>query len=565
VNKGDRVAVCLDRSVEMLVGVLGVLKAGAAYVPLDPDFPRERIEAVLEDAAPALLLTQQDVLSRLRLPAGRALCLDAAAAEVARESAEPLAGATAPSDLAYVIYTSGSTGKPKGVMVPHGPLVNFLCSMARQPGLTAEDTLLAVTTLSFDIAALELYLPLCVGGRVVIATRDVTADGGKLLALLASSGATVMQATPATWRLLLEAGWAGPTRLKVLCGGEALPRDLADALLARSPAVWNMYGPTETTVWSAAGPVGGGPGPVTIGPPIANTELYVLGPQGQVVPVGVAGELHIGGEGVAAGYWNRPELTAEKFIPDPFRPGPGRRLYKTGDLVRRRPDGSLEFLGRLDTQVKVRGFRIETADVEHALKQYPGVRECVVVAREDAPGDKRLVAYLAAAAAPAAADLRSFLSGKLPAYMVPSLFVPLEALPRTPNGKVDRRSLPAPAANGAGRTQDVVAPRNPREQKLAAICADVLRLDTFSVHDSLFDLGADSIQVFQIVARAADAGLDLAPKHVLAGRTVAAICEELERAGRTAPRPEAPTLTAVSRDRYRMQRSQLNAHDRANG
>jgi acyl-coenzyme A synthetase/AMP-(fatty) acid ligase len=437
--------------------------------------------------------------------------------------------------------------------------------MARQPGLTAEDTLLAVTTLSFDIAALELSLPLCVGGRVVIATRDVTADGGKLLALLASSGATVMQATPATWRLLLEAGWAGPAPRKVLCGGEALPRDLAEALLARAAEVWNMYGPTETTVWSAAGPVAAGPGPVTVGPPIANTELYVLGPQGQVVPVGVAGELHIGGEGVAAGYWNRPELTAEKFVPDPFRPGPGRRLYKTGDLVRRLPGGSLEFLGRLDTQVKVRGFRIETADVEHALKQYPGVRECVVVAREDTPGDKRLVAYLAAAAAPAAADLRSFLSAKLPAYMVPSLFVPLEALPRTPNGKIDRRSLPAPAANGAGRKQDVVAPRNPREKKLADICADVLRLEAFSVHDSLFDLGADSIQVFQIVARAADAGLDLAPKHVLAGRSVAAICEELERDGRSAPRPEAPALTAVSRDRYRMQRSQLNAHDRANG
>jgi hypothetical protein len=282
------------------------------------------------------------------------------------------------------------------------------------------------------------------------------------------------------------------------------------------------------------------------------------------VPAGVAGELHIGGEGVAAGYWGPPELTPEKFIPDPFRPGAGRRLYKTGDLVRRLPDGALEFLGRLDTQVKVRGFRIETAEVEHALMQCPGVRECVVVAREDTPGDKRLVAYLVAVAAPAAGELRAFLSAKLPAYMVPSLFVPLEALPRTPNGKIDRRSLPAPAA-GAGRKQDEVAPRNPREQKLADICADVLRLETLSVYDSLFDLGADSIQVFQIVARAVDAGLELAPKQVLAGRTVAAICEELDRAGRAAPRLGAPQLTAVSRDRYRMQRSQLSVQDRANG
>jgi hypothetical protein len=375
-----------------------------------------------------------------------------------------------------------------------------------------------------------------------------------------------MQATPATWRLLLEAGWDNATKLKVYCGGEALPRDLADALLARSPAVWNMYGPTETTVWSATCPVETGTGPIPIGPPIANTEFYVLDQNGQPVPVGVAGELHIGGDGVAHGYWSRPELTAEKFIGDPFRGDPNHRLYKTGDLVRYRPDGTLEFLGRIDTQVKVRGFRIETSEVEHVLKLYPGLRDCVVVAREDTPGDKRLVAYfIALQPHPAGEELRNFLSAKLPSYMVPSLFIRLDALPQTPNGKIDRRALPSPdrlelAGNGNG-----MAPRTPTEHKLAGICADVLKLRDFGMHDSLFDLGADSLQVFQIVARARDAGLKLTPTQVLAGRTVAAICEDLDRSERMATSPEEPSLIAVARDRYRMQRGLLSPSEGTNG
>ena len=565
VGAGDRVAVCLDRSPEMLLGVLSVLKAGAAYVPLDPEFPRERITAVIEDAHPSVLLSQEGVASRLGLTGARIVLLDSAWPEVMRESDRTPAGGMTPSDLAYVIYTSGSTGKPKGVEVPHRGVVNLLCSMASRPGLAAEDVLLAVTTLAFDIAALELFLPLCVGARVVLATREAAGDGNQLLALMAESGATVMQATPATWRLLLEAGWNGPTNLKVLCGGEALPRDLADELLARSPSVWNMYGPTETTIWSAASPVAPGPGAVTIGPPIANTEFYVLDKHGQPVPIGVAGELHIGGEGVARSYWNQPRLTAEKFIADPFRGDPASRLYKTGDLVRCRPDGTLEFLGRLDTQVKVHGFRIETSEVEYVLKQYPGVHECVVTAREDSPGDKRLVAYLVAPAAPAAGELRRFLSAKLPSYMVPSAFVPLDALPHTPNGKIDRKALPRPDANGTGRNHDAVAPRNPREQTLADICADVLKVEGIAVHDSLFDLGADSLQVFQIVARAMDAGLKVTPKQVLSERTIAAICEDLDRMGRAAVRAEGPQLAAVSRDRYRVQRSRLHASDEANG
>ena len=570
VSTGDRVAICLERSLEMLVGVLGILKSGAAYVPLDPDFPAERIKTVIEDADPALLLTQEDVAARLGMEGGRpatpTVCLDSVWHEMACQSDRPPANTAASSDLAYVIYTSGSTGKPKGVEITHRAVVNLLCSMARQPGLTAQDTLLAVTTLAFDIAVLELYLPLCVGARVVLATSEATADGDQLLALLNASGATVMQATPATWRLLLEAGWNAPSKLKILCGGEALPRDLADALLARSASVWNMYGPTETTIWSATSRVEPGPGPVTIGPPIANTEFYVLDAKGQPVPLGVAGELHIGGDGVARGYWIRPQLTAEKFIPDPFRGDPNYRLYKTGDLVRYRPDGMLEFLGRLDTQVKIRGYRIETCEVEAVLKQYPGLRECVVVAREAAPGDTRLIAYLVAPQpAPATADLRGFLSTKLPSYMVPSLFVPLEALPRTPNGKIDRRALPSPENAAMQHTHNGVVPRTPREQLLADICAEVLKVKKVGIHDSLFDLGADSLQLFQIVTRAKDAALNLTPKQILAGRSIAAICADLERAGRAAPRVEGPQLVAVARDRYRMPRAQLEITEVADG
>jgi hypothetical protein len=298
---------------------------------------------------------------------------------------------------------------------------------------------------------------------------------------------------------------------------------------------------------------------VTIGPPIANTTFYVLDEKGQPVPPGVAGELHIGGDGVARGYWNRPQLTTEKFIPDPFGGNGSGRLYKTGDLVRHRPNGALEFLGRLDTQVKVRGFRIETAEVEGALKQYPGIRDCVVVAREDTPGDKRLVAYVVTAPpTPAAGDLRRFLSAKLPSYMVPSAFVPMEALPQTPNGKIDRRALPPPQAQAGPREANGVGPRNPQEKTLADTVAAVLGVKGVGIHDSVFDLGADSIQVFQIVARANEAGLGLTPQHVLAGRTIAAICDQMDAAS-LAQSQEVPQLVAVSRDRYRKQRSRLGA------
>jgi len=387
------VGICLERSAEMLIGLLGVLKAGGAYLPLDPTNPEGRVRFILEDARVPMMITERQLAGRLAGCRSEVVCLDDIGQELALESeADPASGVTA-ENLAYIIYTSGSTGKPKGVQIAHRAVVNFLCSMRERPGITGRDKLLAVTTLSFDIAGLELFLPLTVGARVIIAGSDTVGDGSRLRQLLADSGATVMQATPATWRMLLEAGWGGARELKMLCGGEALPGELAAQLLAEGGELWNLYGPTETTIWSTVYRVEAG-GPVLIGRPIANTQVYVLDRHGRPAPVGVPGELYIGGDGLARGYLNRPELTQEKFVAHPFSEAAGARLYKTGDLAAYLPDGGLRFFGRLDHQLKVRGFRIEPGEIEAALSEHPGVSESVVVAREDDPGEQRLVAYV---------------------------------------------------------------------------------------------------------------------------------------------------------------------------
>lgn len=392
VGRDVLVGICMDRSVEMVVALLAVLKAGGAYVPLDPGFPAERISFMLADSGLAVLLTQRTVVDRLTDVTATVLCLDELRDELATESATGLDEPVDAEDLAYVIYTSGSTGLPKGVQIPHGALGNFLRAMKERPGIEADDTLLAVTTLSFDISMLELLLPLVEGARVVIASRDVAADGERLAALVVDCGATIMQATPSTWRMLLDAGWSGKPGFRVLAGGEALPEGLARALLATGVTLWNMYGPTETTIWSAVAAVDDGP--ISIGEPIANTELYVLDDVRQLVPLAVPGELYIGGAGLARGYLDRPELTAERFVAHPFRSGHADRVYRTGDLVRRRNDGRIEFLGRLDHQVKLRGFRIELGEIESELIRQPVVKDAVVMVREDTPGDQRLVAYV---------------------------------------------------------------------------------------------------------------------------------------------------------------------------
>ncbi|GAA3854769.1 hypothetical protein GCM10022243_20310 [Saccharothrix violaceirubra] len=474
--RGSRlVALCLPRTPDLVAAVLGVWRAGAAYLPLDPSWPADRLALMLADSGADLLITDGDTFGftgRVAAPT---------------DDAEPLTEVV-PGDLAYVIYTSGSTGRPKGVEVPHRAVVNLLVSfrdlLAPAPG----DRLAAVTTLSFDISVLELLLPLVSGAEVLVVPD--AGDGPALRDLLTTRGVTMLQATPATWRLLLAAGGVPETVTTRVCGGEALPRDLADELITDSALLWNVYGPTETTVWSAAGPVEPSPAPVVIGPPIGNTRLYVLDARMEPVPPGVVGELYIGGAGVAVGYRGRPELTASRFVPDPFAATPGR-LYATGDLVRQRGDGTLEFLGRADHQVKVRGFRIELGEIEAALRDLDYVREAVVVAR-----DERLVAYLVGTDTWPRA--RTALAERLPDYMLPATAVVLDALPLTPNGKVDRKALPEPSWTSH---VDRVAPREPVEEVVAEIWREVLGVTELGVHDDFFALGGHSLLAAKALAR----------------------------------------------------------------
>jgi amino acid adenylation domain-containing protein/FkbM family methyltransferase len=521
------VGIYMERSIGMVVGLLAILKAGGAYIPLDPSYPAQRLAGIMEDAALKVLLIQEKLRGGLNLQSARVVSIDRMWPEIATRDAANLPCATSPDNLAYVIFTSGSTGRPKGVAVTHRSLVNLLESMGEMPGLKESDVLLSITTLSFDIAALELYLPLIKGAQVVLASRDDSLDGRSLMARLESSGATVMQATPATWRLLIDSGWVGTPGLKALCGGEAMTRDLADKLLARTREVWNLYGPTETTVWSSAWRVESGEGVISIGRPIANTQLWVLDAQFQPLPVGVAGELCIGGAGVARGYWNRPDLTAERFVRDPFSAGSGARLYRTGDLARWLPDGRLECLGRLDHQVKIRGFRIELGEIEAAIAQHAAVRSVVVTAREDVPGDKRLVAYLVAGNSPAdlVEQLRKLIRTMLPEYMQPSDFVMLNALPLTHNGKIDRKVLPAPVAEGVA-SATAVGPRTPSEELIMKLFSDVLGRSDYGVFDSFFDLGGHSIMAARLMVRLQDASRINVPLRNLFERpTVAGLAE----------------------------------------
>jgi len=496
VEPGALVGICVERSIEMVTGLIGILKAGGAYMPIDPAYPVERLRFMLRDSGASLVLTQSDL--RESLPADcNVLCLDTdwpkIATECAAEASTNPRDDFNPENPAYIIYTSGSTGQPKGVEITHRSVVNLLRSMSKKPGLTADDTMAAVTTLSFDIAALELFLPLSVGAKLVIASREQASAGALLLKLLTDSRPTVIQATPVTFRMLIEAGWTGGSSTKVLCGGEALSRDLADQILARSNSLWNMYGPTETTIWSSAIEVQPGDGPVPIGGPIDNTQFHVLDAGAQLVPTGVPGELYIGGAGLARGYFNRPELTAEKFIANTIDAGRSARLYKTGDLVRRRVDGALEYIGRLDGQVKIRGFRIELGEIEAALKAHPGVGECVVTANENEAGDKRLAAYVVPANRlnpPSVGELREWLKLKVPEYMVPAAFVVLAKLPLTLNRKIDRKALPAPKVVSES---EYVAPRTPMEEVLAEIWSKLLGIERVGINDNFFDLGGTSM------------------------------------------------------------------------
>jgi myxalamid-type nonribosomal peptide synthetase MxaA len=508
------VAICLPRSAGMIVAILGVLRAGFSYVPLDPEYPAGRLAFICRDAGVAAVVTRGDGDGPPDLPDVPVIGMAGLAAGLAPEQRD---GSVTAGQCAYTSYTSGSTGQPKGVQVSHRNVVSFLESMRRRPGLGPDDVLLAVTSPSFDIAVLEMLLPLVAGGRAVIAAPADVVDGRRLAGLLDEHQVTVMQATPATWQLMLDSGWRGRPGLRTLCGGEAFPPALAGALLARCGEVWNMYGPTETTIWSTLHQVTAddvAAGVIPIGRPVANTTALVLDAGFHPVPPGVLGELCIGGDGVAIGYRGRPELTADRFVWPAFLPA--LRVYRTGDLARVRPGGTIEFAGRNDHQVKIRGFRIELGEIETVLGTHPGVARAVAVAAESGSGGKIVVAYIAQAGHPAAdpAELQAFAAQRLPDYMVPARVVVLPGLPLTPNGKVDRNSLPDVDSLAEGdrsaAAAGLVAPGTETERAIAAIWQDLLDLPQVGVTDNFFELGGHSLLATKLVFRIHDVlGADL--------------------------------------------------------
>ncbi len=522
---GTLIGVQLERSGEVLIALLGILKAACAYVPLDPGFPPDRLALMVEDSGLPILVTQRGLRGTLSLGAHiRVVEIDGDRDVIASEPRSDPRIAESSRELMYVIYTSGSTGRPKGVAVEHRSVVNFLETMAESPGIAAGDRLLAVTTLSFDIAGLELFLPLITGATVVIASAGDTIDPKALIALLTTRAITVMQATPATWRMLIEGGWTGDATLRVLCGGEALPEMLATSLIDRVAELWNMYGPTETTIWSTMEQVQQGTN-ITIGRPIANTAIYVLDDQRAPVAPGAVGELYIGGAGLARGYHDRPDLTAERFVEDPFETSNGSRMYRTGDLVRSGPDGRIEFLGRADQQVKVNGFRIELGEIEAVISRDAGIEDVVVLAKTDPAGEKRLVAYVVRRAPTEsvanASNLRRAVQDVLPRYMVPSRVVFLDAMPRTPNAKTDRNALPDPDWSLGERDIAYIAARDEIEAHMTQLWQDELHIDNVGVHDDFFELGIESIVAARLFARIeAEFGIHLPIGTVFANPTV---------------------------------------------
>ncbi|HEY9132089.1 MAG TPA: amino acid adenylation domain-containing protein [Dyella sp.] len=556
VGQGDLVGLALARSMDMVASVLAVLKAGAGYVPLDPAFPADRLAFMAEDAALAALVVDDDAPVSLKHDSRKVLSLarDAAeidAAESGRLPRDVRAGT--PDSIAYVIFTSGSTGRPKGVRVPHRTTSNFLTSMQCIPGIEADDRLVAVTTLSFDIAFMELMLPLSVGAEIVVADRDDVRDGAALRRLVETSGATMMQATPAGWRILVESGWNGHAHFRAVSGGEPLPVDLAEALLQRCGEVWNGYGPTETTVYSTYWRVVAPRNGIFIGTPIANTRVHVLDAQGTPCPLGVPGEIYIGGDGVTLGYLHRPELTTERFLPDPFVADAGARMYRTGDRGRWLAHGVLEHLGRLDFQVKVRGYRIELGEIEAVLADAPEVARAVVAAREDRPGDVRLVAYVVPhdGATIGETALRERMQARLPEYMLPQHLMVLPAIPLLPNGKIDRKALPAPPVSTVASGEARLAPRDEHEQRVASAMEAVLALPDLDVRDNFFALGGHSLLAAQLTARLnREFGITLSFRTLFDAPTIAELAAAIARQAADGSAPAAqPIAKRENQDR----------------
>ncbi|HKO89512.1 MAG TPA: amino acid adenylation domain-containing protein, partial [Polyangiaceae bacterium] len=530
VQPGVNVAICVERSVDMVAGLLAILKVGGVYVPLDPAFPPLRVSFMLEDSRARVVVSQSNIDGSAWPTGITRVDLDTLPERVARVAAGQARQQSTGDELMYIIYTSGSTGQPKGVRVKHRSVINLLNALAKELRYEPEDTLLAVTTLSFDIAALELFMPLVTGGRVELASASEARDVHRLQRRIEQRRVTVMQATPSTWQMFRAADMPRNATLRVLCGGEALPNDLATWLVAHFHAAWNVYGPTETTIWSTACRLGASSGPsVHIGLPLANTQVHVLDEGGRRVPIGVPGELNISGDGVAAGYFERPELTAEKFVARSWL-GQSCPMYRTGDLVRQRLDGELEFLGRLDHQVKIHGFRIELGEVEAALLRHPSLEQCVCVVRTDS-GDSHLVAYLVAATGGKQlpdGELLRHLGSTLPGYMLPAAFVWLDRFPLTPNGKVDRRSLPAPSSGLQSSTAEHIPPSTETERALVRICEEILGSGALGINEDFFRRGGDSLKSVRLQARAAKVGLVFSIRDVFEARTIGALARRID-------------------------------------
>jgi amino acid adenylation domain-containing protein len=528
VEKGDTVGVYLERSLDLLPALLAVMKAGGAYLPMDPIIPTARLDVMLDEADAKWVLTQESLLGTLPEVGYRTVSLDGEALMLEQQPGHDPEVAVDLDDIAYTIFTSGSTGKPKGVEVTHRGLTNFMVSMQREPGMSDGDVLASVTTIIFDIAVLELFLPLISGAQVVVIPTMSAIDGKALGEILEREGVTVMQGTPATWRLLVQAGWRGKAGLKMLCGGETLSVDLARELLERGTELWNLYGPTETTVWSTCEQVQN-PERITIGRPIANTRVYILDKNHEAVPVGVTGKLFIGGLGLAKGYVKQPELTAEKFIVDPSA-DIGERVYDTGDLARWLPDGRIEHLGRQDSQVKIRGFRIELEDIAANLRSHPAVEKSVVTTVDETALSKRLIAYLVLKKEMVvdAKQVRSYLVERLPEYMLPSQFVFLDWIPLKPNGKVDYSSLPVPKQVPYSSKGDLLAPRNQLERELAHIWEEVLEISPIGIQDNFFDLGGHSLLAIRLLSRIKEnLGLELPVMMIFQSPTIEKLADAI--------------------------------------
>lgn len=528
-GSGGLVGIYMDRSIEMLIAVLAVMKAGSAYVPLDPSFPRERLEQIVEETEASILLTLERNFESVPRSKARTLCLDSEASNWQNEPPRDLP-TVLPEMLAYVIFTSGSTGKPKGVEITHGSVMNLLTSAAQLLEVTEKDRLVAITTLAFDISVLELLLPLVTGGTVVVASREEVSDAVLLKELLKNSGATILQGTPVTFRSLMELGFEPPQGFKMLCGGEAWSPMLAEKLLATGGRLWNMYGPTETTVWSSINEVEPGTKQLTIGPPIEKTHFYVMDEFRQPVQAGTQGELWIAGAGVARGYFGREGLTAERFVADPWVAG--ERMYRTGDAVRQLPDGKIEFIGRLDQQIKLRGFRIELGEIEAAMVAVPEVKQAVAVLRKDALGEDFIAGFYVADNGVAAGELDGALRKRLPAYMVPMVFFRLESLPLTPSGKTDRRALAQVELRDSDAPDGCLEPRCCSEEddaegqgvgpRMLAIWQKLFPGSAIIAASDFFDLGGDSLLLVRLqsmVAREFNLRLTMADmtRHVTFG------------------------------------------------